>query len=248
METVSVIIPCFNSSSSIENCIRSVLDQTYPVSEILLYNDGSTDDTAAAIYKLESQCKLIKAWSGEETRGAGYARSFLLKKSSSKFIAFLDSDDLWMNNKIEKQMEVMSQDDKTVIVFSGYDIYKKGIKIGHRRPFLKVNFWSMHIANWIPMSTAIVRRSANGSVTMPIMRRRQDYVYWLLILKNNPQGVVKSDPESLVIYNRSTTSLSASKFKNLSYNYRVFRDNLGYSLLSSIFFVFLNSLTRIFRK
>ena len=98
------------------------------------------------------------------------------------------------------------------------------------------------------MSTAIVRRSANRSVTMPIMRRRQDYVYWLLMLKNNPQGVVKSDPESLVIYNRSATSLSASKVKNLSYNYRVFRDNLGYSFLSSIFYVFLNSLTRIFRK
>ena len=248
MKTISVIIPCFNSSSSIEKCIRSVLEQTYPVSEILLYNDGSTDDTAAIISKLESQYKLIKVCSGEETHGAGYARSFLLKKASSEFVAFLDSDDFWTENKLAQQMDIMLRDEKTLIVFSGYDIHKNGSLIGRRRPFPRVNFCSMHIANWIPMSTAVVRRSANGSETMPVMRRRQDYAYWLCILKNNPQGVVKSDPESLVIYSRSATSLSASKVKNLVYNYKVFRDNLDYSPFSSIFFVCLNALTRVFRK
>jgi len=246
--TVSVIIPCFNSSSRIQACIQSVLDQTYAISEILIYNDGSTDDTEIVIRELESNNKLIKAWSGEKTRGAGYARSFLLKKASSQFIAFLDSDDLWKHNKLAQQMDIMAKDENTVIVFSGYDIFKNGRLIGHRSPFPKVNFWSMHISNWIPMSTAVVRKSANGSAEMPIMRRRQDYVYWLLILKNNPQGLVKSAPESLVIYNRGATSLSSSKLKNLAYNYRVFRDNLHYSPYSSAFFVCLNSITRVFRK
>lgn len=248
MITVSVIIPCFNSSSRIQACIQSVLDQTYAISEILIYNDGSTDDTEIVIRELESNNKLIKAWSGEKTRGAGYARSFLLKKASSQFIAFLDSDDLWKHNKLAQQMDIMAKDENTVIVFSGYDIFKNGRLIGHRSPFPKVNFWSMHISNWIPMSTAVVRKSANGSAEMPIMRRRQDYVYWLLILKNNPQGLVKSAPESLVIYNRGATSLSSSKLKNLAYNYRVFRDNLHYSPYSSAFFVCLNSITRVFRK
>jgi len=224
------------------------LDQTYAISEILIYNDGSTDDTEIVIRELESNNKLIKAWSGEKTRGAGYARSFLLKKASSQFIAFLDSDDLWKHNKLAQQMDIMAKDENTVIVFSGYDIFKNGRLIGHRSPFPKVNFWSMHISNWIPMSTAVVRKSANGSAEMPIMRRRQDYVYWLLILKNNPQGLVKSAPESLVIYNRGATSLSSSKLKNLAYNYRVFRDNLHYSPYSSAFFVCLNSITRVFRK
>ena len=248
MITVSVIIPCFNSSSRIQACIQSVLDQTYAISEILIYNDGSTDDTEIVIRELESNNKLIKAWSGEKTRGAGYARSFLLKKASSQFIAFLDSDDLWKHNKLAQQMDIMAKDENTVIVFSGYDIFKNGRLIGHRSPFPKVNFWSMHISNWIPMSTAVVRKSANGSAEMPIMRRRQYYVYWLLILKNNPQGLVKSAPESLVIYNRGATSLSSSKLKNLAYNYRVFRDNLHYSPYSSAFFVCLNSITRVFRK
>lgn len=248
MATVSVIIPCFNSSPRIQACIQSVLDQTYAISEILIYNDGSTDDTEIVIRELESNNKLIKAWSGEKTRGAGYARSFLLKKASSQFIAFLDSDDLWKHNKLAQQMDIMAKDENTVIVFSGYEIFKNGRLIGHRSPFPKVNFWSMHISNWIPMSTAVVRKSANGSAEMPIMRRRQDYVYWLLILKNNPQGLVKSAPESLVIYNRGATSLSSSKLKNLAYNYRVFRDNLHYSPYSSAFFVCLNSITRVFRK
>jgi len=248
MGTVSVIIPCFNSSTSLQKCIQSVLDQTYEISEILLYNDGSTDSTELIIGELESQHKVIKSWSGNQTRGAGYARSFLLDKASSEFIAFLDSDDLWKKNKLARQMDIMSRDKNTVIVFSGYEIYKNGMLIGIRRPFPKVNFRTMHISNWIPMSTAVIRTSANGSTTMSIMRRRQDYVYWLSILKNNPQGVVKSVPESLVVYNRGATSLSSSQLKNLSYNYRVFRDNFHYSALSSVFFVCLNSITRVFRK
>ena len=248
MATVSVIIPCFNSSSRIQACVQSVLDQTYAISEILVYNDGSTDNTAMVLRELEFSNKLIKAWSGEQTRGAGYARGFLLKKASSDFVAFLDCDDLWKETKLAQQMEIMSRDDNTVIVFSGYEIYKDGILLGYRRPFPKVSFWSMHISNWIPMSTAVVRKSAIGSAEMPIMRRRQDYVYWLSILKNNPQGLVKSAPESLAIYNRGATSLSSSKLKNLAYNYRVFRDNLHYSPYSSAFFVCLNSITRVFRK
>ena len=246
--TVSVIIPCFNSEYSIYKCIQSVLNQTYDISEILIYNDGSKDNTEMILRDLESNNRLIKVWTGDQTRGAGYARSFLLKKASSEFIAFLDSDDLWKKDKLARQMEVMSRDKNTVIVFSGYEIYKNGNLIGQRHPFPKVNFHSMHISNWIPMSTAVVRRSANGSATMSIMRRRQDYVYWLSILKNNPQGIVKSVPESLVVYNRSADSLSSSQLINLSYNYRVFRHNFNYSVLSSIFFVFLNALTRVFRK
>ena len=248
MTAISVIIPCFNSASSIQKCVQSVLSQTYPVSEILLYNDGSTDNTEMVLRELESNNKLIKTWSGEQTCGAGYARGFLLKKASSEFVAFLDSDDLWLENKLALQMEIMTRDVNVIIVFSGYDIYKNGILLGYRRPFPKVKFWSMHISNWIPMSTAVVRKSAIGSAVMPIMRRRQDYAYWLSILKNNPQGIVKSAPDSLVIYNRAATSLSSSKLKNLAYNYRVFRDNLHYSPYSSAFFVCLNSITRVFRK
>ena len=248
MNKISVVIPCHNAESTLLKSVESVLTQTYPVSEILIYNDGSSDGTLTLLNRLKSTYPVIKIWSGEKSLGAGFARNFLLNKVASDFVAFLDSDDNWVQTKLAKQMAIMDQDPNVVIVFSGYDIYIDSHYLGSRRPFPKVNFWTMHIANWIPMSTALLRFSACGSSKMPVMRRRQDYAYWLSILKNNPQGTVKGHPESLLIYNRSLTSLSASKLNNLKFNYKVFRESLNYSPVSSCFFVFFNVISRVFRK
>lgn len=98
---VSVIIPAFNSERYIADTIASALAQNYRPKEIVVVDDGSTDDTAAELAQFGDRIKVVR----QENSGAGAARNRAVKESSGEWIAFLDSDDLWLPHKLERQMQ-----------------------------------------------------------------------------------------------------------------------------------------------
>jgi len=98
---ISVIIPTFNRSQYICDAIDSVLAQTYPAHEIIIADDGSTDNTAALLKKYGKRIKYLR----QKNKGPSAARNLGIKKSTGEFIAFLDSDDLWDKNKLKEQIE-----------------------------------------------------------------------------------------------------------------------------------------------
>ncbi len=103
---VSVIIPVYNSELYLEECIRSVVAQTYQPLEILIINDGSTDGSESVARKFAQQTIYLN----QSNQGAAAARNLGIKKSSGEFLAFLDADDLWEPDKIRKQMDRLEQE------------------------------------------------------------------------------------------------------------------------------------------
>ena len=244
---ISVILPVYNSEKTIEKTLNSILSQTYNNFEILIYDDASSDATASIIQSVINSEPRIKLYCNKKNRGAGYARKYLLQKAKGEYFAFLDSDDQWKNSKLEKQLKFMETNDLGICCCH-YDIVNDdGKLLGSRKPPKEITFTKMHLANWLPMSMTIVKASLVGSRDMPLLKRRQDYAYWLSILKYNRDTKCKTFCENLGYYNRRGGSLSSSKRKNVTYNFLVFNQFMKYNKITAAFFVFLIILTRIIR-
>ena len=245
---VSVIIPCYNSEKTILRAIDSVLNGTLLPYEILIYDDNSNDNTIQVIEEKFSNKDIVKLFKGSEDRGAGFARRELIQKAVGNFMAFLDADDFWYEEKLEKQVKEISNN-KYDIVTCGYDIFDEaGLLVGTRLPIKNINKYTIHLTNWLPTSMTVFRKNLESAQDMPQIRRRQDYGFWLRIFKNNKKLKCRVIDERLGGYLRRSDSLSSSKLNNVKFNFRLFRDVMKYSFLFSIFCVFLNITIRILRK
>jgi len=110
---ISVIIPTFNSVSYISEAVNSVLSQTYSPVELIVINDGSTDSTREILASIQAPFQYIYQANG----GTGAARNAGVEASSGDFLAFLDSDDIWLSDKLQRQMEVFEQNPETDVVY-----------------------------------------------------------------------------------------------------------------------------------
>tara|TARA_B110000008_G_C16964610_1_gene561459 strand:- start:2127 stop:2888 length:762 start_codon:yes stop_codon:yes gene_type:complete len=244
---VSVLIPAFNAQHTIQRAVDSVLNGNNSPKEIIIYNDASTDGTLVVIRNLYGVSKKIKIITTKFNAGAGIARQRLLEEASGDLIAFLDADDEWLENKLLKQVEIINSE-KADLCICGYEVYDFNHQyIGTRVPPKKINYLNMHFANWIPTSMVLFRASLKNSKKMSELRRRQDYAFWLNLLRSNPTMKISVTPTVLGKYHRQIDSLSSSKLTNLKLNYKMFRTQTGYSILLSVSLVCLNVVTRIFR-
>lgn len=244
---VSVLIPAYNAQHTIQRAVDSVLNGGNSPKEIIIYNDASTDETLAVIEDCYGASDKIKIMSSEFNRGAGIARQRLLEQSSGDLLAFLDADDEWLENKLLRQVEIINSE-KTDLCVCGYEVYDCNHQyIGTRVPPKKINFLNMHFANWIPTSMVLFRSSLQNSKKMSELRRRQDYAFWLNLLRSNPKMKISVISTVLGKYHRQIDSLSSSKLTNLKLNYTMFRTQTGYSILLSILLVCANVVTRMFR-
>lgn len=122
MEPVSIIIPTYNRRNVIKNTIQSVLNQTYPEFELLIIDDGSTDDTESLVNQLDdSRIRYIKL---PENKGVAAARNVGISEANYDYIAFQDSDDLWKETKLEKQMKVITQNTEIGLIYCPYECRK----------------------------------------------------------------------------------------------------------------------------
>ena len=244
---VSVIIPCFNAKDRIVDCIRSVRNQTYPNLEILVYDDRSLDGTDLIIKTLAHGIDNIQVELGDENKGAGYSRERLLKRAKGKYIAFLDADDTWHPEKIEKQVDVLESGEADICSCRYEIVAENGSRIGERHPPVRIDKVKMHLANWIPMSMTVFRADLEGAREMPHIRKRQDYAFWLSLFRKNVGIKCATVEEVLGAYLRSKGSLSSSSIENFRFNYVMFRQTQRYSVSFSALLVMLNVITRIFR-
>lgn len=247
-QKVSVLIPCFNAQDTIETAVLSVLNGTFLPVEILIYDDASTDGSAAILREMAATHELVHVLWGDKNKGAGHARTSLLAEAKGTFIAFLDADDWWYEDKLARQLALQAQTDAD-IVSCDYDICDdNGQMIGCRRPPRHIGRWMMHFTNWLPTSMTIVRASLVGARQMPDIRRRQDYAYWLGLFAQNKGVKCVVVPQVCGGYRRRTGSLSSGRWQNLKANYAMFYDLLHYPMIISGFWVFWNGLIAMIRR
>ena len=246
--SVSVVIPCFNSETFIERAINSALAQALQPLEVLVYDDASTDGTRAVIEAIAAKNSKVRFFGGEINRGAGVARNFLLKQCKGNLIAFLDSDDYWHPFKLSKQVPLFA--DEHVGIVTGYQriVDDERGDLGIRTIALPIGFATMHLTNWLPTSMTVVRSDLMQVRTMPSTRMRQDYAYWLRLLRANPGMQCSVVKEEVGIVYRRRGSVSGSPMRNVKANLGVFRSDLGYNTPVSLTLVLIQAVIRLFRK
>lgn len=222
---VSIIIPVYNSDLFLDECINSVLNQSFKDWELILIDDFSTDKSREIINSYVLKDIRIKKHFLNKNEGAGIARNIGIKLAEKRFIAFLDADDYWHKEKLEKQINFMLTND---IGFS-YTRYFELDKADKPSKVIlspkSVNSTSLLFNNYIKTLTAIYDTDKTDKVYMPEYRKRQDWGLWFNILNKTKTAHCLKIP--LAYYRTSNDSLSKNKIKLLKENFNFYKKFLN---------------------
>jgi glycosyltransferase involved in cell wall biosynthesis len=232
-DLVSILTPTYNTEKFIRATIESVQNQTYQNWEMILVDDASTDETVKIISDFVEKDNRIKLFKLTKNSGNGFARNVALEKASGKYIAFLDADDLWFPNKLEKQLQFLKANNLP-FTFSFYDcIDEEGNNLNRRvEAPLNLTYNQLFFCNYVGNLTAIYDADFFGKIVIEATQKRQDWRLWLTILKQIKE--TKPVPESLAFYRIRKDSISSSKFKLIKHNFDIYRDFHGFNFVSSV--------------
>ena len=229
---VSIITPIYNSEKYITETIESIQAQTYTNWELLITDDCSTDQSIDIIKSHQKNDNRIRLFLLDKNQGAGVARNNSIKEANGRYIAFCDSDDLWKQDKLAKQIKFMKEN-QVSFTYCSYDI------VNEKREYTQtiipppvITYNDLLSWCWVGCLTAIYDTKKLGKKYFPKIRKRQDYILWLQILKeiNQTKGLL----ESLATYTKRPGSISSNKFGLVKYNYLVYKKGLGYNSFKSI--------------
>lgn len=227
---VSIVMPSYNSSQTIESSVHSVIEQSYKNWELIIVDDCSSDTTWQMLKDFAAKYENITCFQNETNQGAGASRNLAISKAKGRFISFLDSDDLWTANKLSEQIEFMLTNNYgfTYTYYSRFDLSSElGVVTAPKH----IDYKKLLYSNVIGCLTAIYDTQLLGKRYMPLIRKRQDMGLWLDILKDIPKAYCL--PKVLAKY-RVGNGMSANKVKILSYQWQFYREVVGLSPIKSL--------------
>ena len=231
---VSIITPVYNSEIFIKATIESVLAQSFTNWELILINDCSTDSSKVILEMYERSDKRIKLVNMAGNGGAARARNRGIEFSQGRFIAFLDSDDLWAKDKLEYQINYMLVN-SVDFSFTSYDkMNDVGAVFEEIGVPERVTYQQLLKIQVIGCLTAVYDTQHFGKIYMPDIRKRQDWGLWLTLLKKTKYayGIQKS----LAHYRVLNNSLSSNKLNSAVYTWKLFRDVEKLGIFRAIFY------------
>ena len=234
-ELVSIVMPVHNSERYIEDAIRSVISQTYENWELLVIDDASTDASKSIAMKIAETDSRIKVFSNPTPTGyPATPRNMAIEMAKGRYIAFLDSDDAWLPNKLEHQLPYFNKSSRIGVVFSSYE--KVDEKLTRASRVVKagkvVTYRKLLLGNVIGNVTAIYDTQRVGKAYFEKVRH-EDYAMWLSILKRN--FVAYNTGDVVALYRVSSSSVSANKFHLLRWQWDVYRKVEKLGLLYSTY-------------
>ncbi|MGI9915862.1 glycosyltransferase family 2 protein [Vibrio owensii] len=235
MNKVSVIMPAFNAGMFIRRSIESVLSQTHHNLELIIINDNSNDDTVDVIKSFSDE--RIKLIENNQNIGVALTRNRGLKVATGRFIALLDSDDIWNPRKLELQVNALLNDHNAVCSHTAYErINKHDEKIGHVSAVEKVNHKLLLRGNFIGNLTGVIDTNKIPFKVEQANIKHEDYLMWLNILKGDSEHYSIGINEPLAKY-RVHTSLSSNKFKSMYWHWSILRKQLDINVFKSFFYL-----------
>ncbi len=232
-DKVSVIMPMWNDERFVREAIESVIAQTYMNWELLITDDCSSDkscDIAKEYAEKDSRIQLFKL---DKNSGAGIARNNSIRQSTGRYMAFLDADDMWIPEKLEKQLEFIRKNNYKFIHASRIVINEDGKILGKMGCAKKVSFFNLLTENSITCQSVLYDIDFFGRREMPIRRKRQDWGMWLKLLKECKYAYGQQEP--LVIYRKRNGSLSSNKLKMFRENWSFWRNEVNLSPIKTLF-------------
>ncbi len=231
--TVSVVMPAYNAERFIEESIRSVIGQTYEDWELLVIDDCSSDSTRAIIKKLATEDGRIKLIENARNIGVADTRNKGFDLCKGSYVALLDSDDVWLSDKLERQVILAKETGADIIYCSYKMIDEHGVTVCD--DFIvseTVDFESCLIKSEISCSTALLSKKIIDNYRFNRAYYHEDLVLWLQLLRDG--YTAKGIPEVLVSYRLLDNGRSSKKVRSALNRWRIYRKYLKLPLLKSI--------------
>lgn len=244
---VSIITPAFKCKSTIEETYQSIIKQSFRDWEWIIVEDNSNDGTYEFIKNLIKDDKRIILLKTNENSGAAIARNVGIEHAIGKYIAFLDSDDLWKPEKLQKQIKFMS-DNCYAFTFTNYDLlfFSGNIK-KHKIKKSQVRYKDLLKRNYIGCLTVVYDSDILGKIFMPLdCEKREDHGAWLDVTRNGTIAYKMND--YLSMYRIGNNTVSSNKFKMIKYQYRLYRKHEQFGPFKSMLFTLICSANKLFHK
>ena len=244
---VSVIVPVHNAAGSLHRALRSVLSQTLTDYELILVDDCSADESIRILRRYCELDERVRLYSTATNSGPGVARNVGLRSAKGRYIAFLDADDFWIRNKLEQQVRCF-EDDEVILSHTRVILLNtRGDIVGILGGRKEMHLFDMYVGNHVTMSSAMVRADLIGADEMPEMRNREDYAYWISLLRRN-SGYIAYVPEFLVGYVKMPGSVSSSILRNVVDTYRMYVSEVGMSPVQAGMLVMVFSCFKFYKE
>ena len=233
---VSIIMPLYNCEEYIAESIESVISQTYNHWELIVVDDKSTDNSSVIVENYLRKDDRIKLINLDTNEGPTKVRNRAIQEARGRYIAFLDSDDSWLPNKLQRQIAFLKEND-LVLTYCAYETMDENsnyINTRHSLPF--IGYKDMLKSNQIGNLTGIYDVDFFGKVYMEDVGH-EDYVLWLKLLKhiNKTQGLT----DIMARYRIVPNSISSSKTKVFKWQWHIYRRIENLTILqSSYYFIF----------
>ena len=237
---VSIITTLYNSGDFIAKTIESVMSQTYTNWEMVITDDCSDDDGPAIVESYAAKDSRIRLIRLKENGGPGVSRNISIRNAQGQYIAFLDSDDMWMPDKLEKQLALMKKTGCGMVYSSYYTCDENDCVTGLVKCRRRIPYWRIVCDNAVGFLTMMYDVKITGLEFLPEIRKRQDWGLNIKLLKQC--RIAYGVKEPLAYYRIRKGSVSRSKIPLIKFNIEIYHQVLGFSKIASIaifLFVFL---------
>lgn len=233
---VSIITPTYNCGRFIGETIESVQKQTYTNWEMVIVDDCSIDRTKEIVEEYISKDDRIKYYCLENNSGAAVARTRAMQLADGEYMAFLDADDLWTEDKLEKQLQFMKQN-KYAFSCTSYEQIDEDGNLTNKivKTIPKTSYNRLLLDCPVGNSTVMYSVKKMGKFEVPNIRKRNDDALWLQMLKK--EKYIMGMPDILMKYRIRRNSISSNKLKVIKYHWILYREIEHLNIFRSLFHI-----------
>ena len=245
-DLISIITPTYNCGKFIGETIESVINQTYENWEMIIVDDCSKDNTKDIVNKYDQNDDRIKYHLLEKNSGAAIARTKAMELANGNYMAFLDSDDLWVEDKLEKQLKFMKENNFNFVCTEYEQIDEQSNPLGKIIKVRdKANYNRVLLDCPVGNSTVMYNVKAMGKFQVPNIRKRNDDALWLKMLKK--EEYIHGMKEVLMKYRIRENSISSNKLDLVKYHWYLYREIENLSVIRSVFHIGYWGIIKIFK-
>ena len=232
---ISIIMAAYNAENTIRQAIESVLRQTYTDWELIVIDDASADKTASIVKEYAASDERIRLFINQKNRGVSYSRKYGLQQTKGNWIAILDSDDLWMEEKLEKQV-ALQFDTNAELLFTGSSFIKH---TGEKLEWIfhvptTVNYRALLKQNVVSNSSVLVKKELYSQNYAVGDDMHEDFAIWLGITRSGKCAYGLDEP--LLIYRLNNSSKSSNIVKAARINWKAYR-YMGLNVFSALYYM-----------
>ncbi len=243
---VSIITPTYNCGKYIAETIKSIQAQTYKVWEMIIVDDCSTDNTKEIVSEFSKEDPRIKYFCLKNNSGAAVARTASMKLACGQYIAFCDSDDLWISDKLERQIAFMRKNNYAFSCTAYEQINEESEALGKViKTIRRCDYNRLLLDCPVGNSSVMYDVTQMGKFKVPNIKKRNDDALWLRMLKK--EKYIWGMPDVLMRYRVRNGSISSNKLNVIRYHWILYRDIEHLSIPRSLFHIFYWCMIKILR-